>query len=70
MTANFLRSALNARLAPQETNGSGSMPRKGIAPREFSALLSETGRSGEAEPLRREAAELRAAPPVTAARTP
>jgi Fe-S cluster assembly ATP-binding protein len=38
--ANFLRSALNARLAPPETNGSGAMPqRKGINPREFRAML-------------------------------
>jgi len=40
--ANFLRAALNARLAPPETNGSGAMPtRKGIAPKEFRALLKE-----------------------------
>jgi Fe-S cluster assembly ATP-binding protein len=40
--ANFLRSALNARLAPVEANGSGAMPnRKGIAPKEFRALLRE-----------------------------
>ena len=38
--ANFLRSALNARLVRPETNGSGTMPqKKGIAPREFRALL-------------------------------
>jgi Fe-S cluster assembly ATP-binding protein len=40
--ANFLRTALNARLAPAETNGSGAMPsKKGIAPKEFRALLRE-----------------------------
>ena len=40
--ANFLRSALNARLAPAEGNGSGAMPKKkGIPPREFRALLRE-----------------------------
>src|SRR6266540_2749759 len=40
--ANFLRTALNARLAPSETNGDGAMPtRKGIAPKEFRALLRE-----------------------------
>src|SRR5580765_2245240 len=40
--ANFLRSALNARLAPPETNGSGAMPhKKGIPPKEFRALLKE-----------------------------
>ena len=40
--ANFLRTALNARLAPADTNGSGAMPRKkGIAPKEFRALLKE-----------------------------
>jgi Fe-S cluster assembly ATP-binding protein len=40
--ANFLRSALNARLAPADTNGSGAMPtKKGIAPKEFRALLKE-----------------------------
>jgi Fe-S cluster assembly ATP-binding protein len=39
--ANFLRSALNARLAPTgESNGSGAMPqRKGMPPKEFRALL-------------------------------
>src|SRR5512134_3076536 len=38
--ANFLRTALNARLAPAETNGTGAMPhKKGIAPKEFRALL-------------------------------
>jgi Fe-S cluster assembly ATP-binding protein len=40
--ANFLRSALNARLAPPDTNGAGAMPqRKGINPKEFRALLRE-----------------------------
>ena len=40
--ANFLRTALNARLAPAQTNGSGAMPHKrGIAPKEFRALLKE-----------------------------
>jgi Fe-S cluster assembly ATP-binding protein len=40
--ANFLRAALNARLAPAETNGSGAMPHKrGISPKEFRALLRE-----------------------------
>ena len=40
--ANFLRSALNARLAPAETNGSGAMPKhRGIAPKEFRALLRD-----------------------------
>ena len=40
--ANFLRSALNARLAPPETNGAGAMPhKKGIPPKEFRALLRE-----------------------------
>ncbi|HET9327583.1 MAG TPA: Fe-S cluster assembly ATPase SufC [Candidatus Eisenbacteria bacterium] len=40
--ANFLRTALNMRLAPPETNGSGAMPRnKGIAPKEFRNLLRE-----------------------------
>jgi len=40
--ANFLRSALNARLSPPETNGAGAMPaRRGIAPKEFRALLLE-----------------------------
>jgi Fe-S cluster assembly ATP-binding protein len=39
--ANFLRSALNARLAP-EANGDGAMPqKKGISPKEFRALLKE-----------------------------
>jgi Fe-S cluster assembly ATP-binding protein len=39
--ANFLRTALNARLAPQ-TNGDGAMPaKKGIAPKEFRALLKD-----------------------------
>jgi Fe-S cluster assembly ATP-binding protein len=40
--ANFLRTSLNARLAPADTNGSGAMPTKrGIAPKEFRALLKE-----------------------------
>jgi Fe-S cluster assembly ATP-binding protein len=40
--ANFLRSALNARLSPPDTNGTGAMPAKrGIAPKEFRALLLE-----------------------------
>jgi len=40
--ANFLRSALNARLAPPETNGSGAVPAKrGINPKEFRALLRD-----------------------------
>src|SRR5258705_4407066 len=38
--ANFLRTALNARLAPADTDGKGAMPtKKGIAPKEFRALL-------------------------------
>jgi Fe-S cluster assembly ATP-binding protein len=38
--ANFLRSALNARLAPAE--GNGAVPKKkGIPPKEFRALLRE-----------------------------
>jgi Fe-S cluster assembly ATP-binding protein len=40
--ANFLRAALNARLMPHDTNGTGAMPtRKGIAPKEFRKLLLE-----------------------------
>ncbi|MBI1795872.1 MAG: Fe-S cluster assembly ATPase SufC [Candidatus Eisenbacteria bacterium] len=40
--ANFLRTALNARLAPSENDGSGAVPKKrGIAPKEFRALLKE-----------------------------
>src|SRR5436190_3718452 len=40
--ANFLRTAINARLAPPETNGSGAAPaRKGINPKEFRARLKE-----------------------------
>src|SRR6266705_3395412 len=36
--ANFLRTALNARLSPPDTNGSGAMPKpRGIAPKEFRA---------------------------------
>ncbi len=38
--ANFLRTAINARLAPPETNGAGAMPQKrGIPPKEFRDLL-------------------------------
>jgi Fe-S cluster assembly ATP-binding protein len=40
--ANFLRSALNARLTLSDTNGDGAMPhKKGIPPKEFRALLRE-----------------------------
>jgi Fe-S cluster assembly ATP-binding protein len=40
--ANFLRSALNARLTQSDTNGDGAMPhKKGIPPKEFRALLRE-----------------------------
>ncbi len=40
--ANFLRTAINARLAPADTNGNGAMPTKrGIAPKEFRALLMD-----------------------------
>src|SRR5262245_21679424 len=40
--ANFLRSALNARLAPPDANGAGAVPqKKGINPKEFRALLRE-----------------------------
>ena len=40
--ANFLRTALNTRLAPADTNGAGAMPQKrGIAPKEFRALLKD-----------------------------
>ena len=40
--ANFLRTALNARLAPAEANGDGKVPAKrGIAPKEFRALLQD-----------------------------
>src|SRR5262247_4278432 len=40
--ANFLRTALNARLAPAENNGSGAVPKKrGIAPKEFRTRLQE-----------------------------
>src|SRR5262245_13456762 len=40
--ANFLRTALNARLGGAETNGGGAMPRKkGIPPKEFRALLRD-----------------------------
>ena len=40
--ANFLRSAINARIAPAEPNGNGApQQRKGIAPKELRALLKE-----------------------------
>jgi Fe-S cluster assembly ATP-binding protein len=40
--ANFLRTALNARLAPKEEDGNGKVPtRRGIPPKEFRALLQE-----------------------------
>jgi Fe-S cluster assembly ATP-binding protein len=40
--ANFLRAALNARLSPPETNGSGAVPQKrGIPPKEFRVLLRD-----------------------------
>ena len=40
--ANFLRAALNTRLAPANTDGSGAVPaKKGIAPKEFRAMLRE-----------------------------
>src|SRR5262249_49368916 len=40
--ANFLRSALNARLAPAAQDGSGKVPaRKGIAPKESRALRKD-----------------------------
>ena len=40
--ANFLRTALNARLAPASANGDGAVPqKKGIAPKEFRSLLKE-----------------------------
>jgi len=40
--ANFLRAALNARLAPTATNGDGQVPsKKGIGPKEFRTLLRE-----------------------------
>jgi Fe-S cluster assembly ATP-binding protein len=40
--ANFLRAALNARITASEANGDGAMPvKKGIAPKEFRALLTE-----------------------------
>jgi Fe-S cluster assembly ATP-binding protein len=40
--ANFLRAALNARLAPPEPAADGAVPkRRGIAPREFRDLLRE-----------------------------
>src|SRR5439155_21977526 len=41
--ANFLRTALNARLAPAPANGSGQPPaRKGINPKEFRARHKDT----------------------------
>jgi Fe-S cluster assembly ATP-binding protein len=40
--ANFLRAAINARMAPPETDGSGAVPKKrGIPPREFRDLLRQ-----------------------------
>jgi Fe-S cluster assembly ATP-binding protein len=40
--ANFLRSALNARLAPADPNGNGGVPKhRGIAPKEFRAMLTK-----------------------------
>jgi Fe-S cluster assembly ATP-binding protein len=40
--ANFLRTALNARVVPAETNGSGAMPqRKGVPLKEFRTQLRE-----------------------------
>jgi len=40
--ANFLRSALNARLAAPADNGNGAVPKhRGIAPKEFRAMLKE-----------------------------
>ncbi len=40
--ANFLRTALNARLAPPAPNGDGAVPAKrGIAPKEFRTLLRD-----------------------------
>jgi len=40
--ANFLRSALNARLASAGSEGNGSVPKhRGIAPKEFRAMLKE-----------------------------
>jgi len=40
--ANFLRAALNARLAPSATTGDGKVPqRRGMPPKEFRALLRE-----------------------------
>jgi Fe-S cluster assembly ATP-binding protein len=40
--ANFLRSALNARLAPAANDGTGKVPtKKGIAPKEFRELLRQ-----------------------------
>jgi len=40
--ANFLRAALNARLTAGQANGNGAVPsKKGIAPKEFRALLKD-----------------------------
>jgi Fe-S cluster assembly ATP-binding protein len=40
--SNFLRAALNSRLAPTATNGDGKVPhKKGISPKDFRALLRE-----------------------------
>jgi Fe-S cluster assembly ATP-binding protein len=39
--ANFLRTALNARLTASATNGDGATPRKGINPKEFRAALKQ-----------------------------
>ena len=40
--ANFLRTAINARLAPPDADGKGAMPsRKGISPKEFRTLLKD-----------------------------
>ena len=40
--ANFLRTAINARIAPSGTEGDGAMPRrKGIPPKEFRDLLRQ-----------------------------
>ena len=40
--ANFLRTALNARLAPKQEDGNGKVPaQRGIAPKEFRTLLQE-----------------------------
>ncbi len=39
--SNFLRTALNARLAPPAADGNGGAAKRGIAPKEFRALLKE-----------------------------